>query len=102
MPRRARRPTAALIRCPCPFSPPSSPAAGTNCHRSCYTLDLAKALPLKNSYFAACKANVGAANQRVRAPGHERLPPPPLRAGAPDALPRPAAVRRAAGATRGA
>ena len=29
--------------------PPTLPAAGTNCHRSCYTLDLAKALPLKQS-----------------------------------------------------
>lgn len=33
------------------------PPAGTNCHRSCYTLDLAKALPLKLSYFKACKAD---------------------------------------------
>lgn len=28
---------------------PALPTAGTNCHRSCYTLDLAKALPLKQS-----------------------------------------------------
>ncbi|KAL4436371.1 hypothetical protein ABPG77_009933 [Micractinium sp. CCAP 211/92] len=33
-----------------------TPPPGTNCHRSCYTLDLAKALPLKQSYFKSCNA----------------------------------------------
>ncbi|KAL4420514.1 hypothetical protein ABPG75_010170 [Micractinium tetrahymenae] len=33
-----------------------TPPAGTNCHRSCYTLDLTTALPLKQSYFKTCNA----------------------------------------------
>jgi hypothetical protein len=40
-----------VLTCFCPWR-----AEGTNCHRSCYTLDLAKALSLKKSFFTACKA----------------------------------------------
>lgn len=33
--------------------PPPSPE-GTNCHRSCYTLDLKYALPMKKDLWAKC------------------------------------------------
>lgn len=41
MPAQKRPPSDTLA------APPPTLAAGTNCHRSCYTLDLSKALPLK-------------------------------------------------------
>ena len=40
-----------------PSPPPPPRAVGTNCHRSCYTLALKKALPLKTSFYKTCKAS---------------------------------------------